>query len=149
MFIYFKSCIKGLYKVKIKSAPVPDKKAPAPQHCPTTHEIDSAPYLIDLLSAPEDILCPLSEDLLLLRNYLLAATAKDLSIFLTVRRERADAASSAAVPSSSGGVIRLQLKDVTYCVSISLIDLDPKHVHKISKYVSKKIEWLAALQYWK
>ena len=35
VFIYFKSCIKGLYKVKIKSAPVPDKKKP-----------DSATYTI-------------------------------------------------------------------------------------------------------
>jgi hypothetical protein len=104
------------------------------------------------LTAPEDSLCPLTGDLVLLRSYLLAATAKDLSIFLTVRRERREAVDGTALPagsSSSSGLFRLQVADSTYCVSIRLIDLDPKHVHQISKYVSKKLEWLAALQFWK
>lgn len=104
-----------------------------------------------LLTAPEDSRhCPLSEELVMLRNYLLAATAKDLSIFLTVRREHNGRNCSTA--RTGGGVVRLQLDEtaaVAYCVSIRLIDLDPKHVHKISKYVSKKAEWLEALQYWK
>jgi Inositol-pentakisphosphate 2-kinase len=107
--------------------------------------------LLGLLTAPEESLGPLSEELLLLRNYLLAATAKDLSIFLTVRREPTPDrfVAAAAVTAANGGIVRLHLGEATYCVSIRLIDLDPKHVHKISKYVSKKLEWLEALRYWK
>jgi hypothetical protein len=114
-----------------------------------------------LLIGPEEQ-TPLSEDLVLLRNYLLAATAKDLSIFLTVRRQRRENPPKTCenppktcenpadwLPASGVGLFCLEVEEASYCVSIRLIDLDPKHVHQISKYVSKKAEWLAALQYWK
>lgn len=75
------------------------------------------------------------QNILKLRNYILYATAKDLSIFVTFRRELRPGAKTFP---------RIMINNQSYCFSIKIIDLDPKHVHRISKYVSQKEEWLSS-----
>lgn len=69
-----------------------------------------------------------------LRHYQLHATARDLSIFLSFRR--------AAGPKTAKASPCLHVNGQSYLFSINLIDLDPKQLHRISKYVSEKEKWM-------
>ena len=69
-----------------------------------------------------------------LRHYQLHATACDLSIFLSFRR--------AAGLKTDKDLPCLHVNGQSYLFSINLIDLDPKQLHRISKYVSEKEKWM-------
>ena len=82
-----------------------------------------------------------SENLEKLRNYMKYATVKDLSIFLSFRQ--------AADTTTNHNCPIMIFNNKVYYFSIKIIDLDPKHVDRISKYVRKKEEWLdACTQFW-
>lgn len=80
-----------------------------------------------------------SDKLRLLRNYMLAVTAKDLSIILTVREAKAG-----VDVNMIGDYLRVRNK--IFCYSWSIVDLDPKQLTRISKYVSQKQMWLEAFR---
>ena len=77
--------------------------------------------------------CPAEERLLRLRDYLLAVTARDLSLILTLAE--ADSPSSHCV----------RVRDKWIAFQWSVVDVDPKNLNRISKYVEQKKLWLAAL----
>jgi len=79
----------------------------------------------------------MQERLVKLRNYIIYATVKDLSIFITFREAGKRVEESRP---------RLVVNNKAFYFSIKLIDLDPKHVHRISKYVSQKEAWLDACE---
>jgi len=70
-----------------------------------------------------------------LRHYQLYATARDLSIFISFRR---------VGPKTAKALPCLQLNGQSYLFSVNLIDLDPKQLHRISKYVGEKEKWMRA-----
>jgi len=71
----------------------------------------------------------------LLRDYMLSVTAKDLSIILTlVECGNLKVANTVKVGEKS------------FCFKWSVVDLDPKNLNRISKYVEQKKIWLAAFQ---
>jgi len=78
------------------------------------------------------------EKMRLLQNYMLAVTAKDLSIILTVREAKQG--------EEGGGGHHLRVRNKTFCYSWSIVDLDPKQLTRISKYVSQKQLWLEAFR---
>jgi len=79
-----------------------------------------------------------SEKMKLLKNYLLSVTAKDLSIILTLVEDS---------PQSSGkSGQQLKIKDKMFKYKWSIVDLDPKNLHRISKYVEQKQMWLKAFE---
>lgn len=82
---------------------------------------------------------PNSDKIRLLRNYMLAVTAKDLSIILTVREAKAGADASLIGH-------HLRVRNKLFCYSWSIVDLDPKQLTRISKYVSQKHLWLEAFR---
>ena len=75
-----------------------------------------------------------------LQRFLLSVTAKDVSLLLTFRRMlplekiRSD---EDALP-----IIELEETGQRYRVMISVVDLDPKPVHRIRHWVKRKEEWL-------
>ena len=77
--------------------------------------------------------CPAEERLLRLRDYLLAVTARDLSLILTL--------AEADLPSSNC----VRVRDKWIAFQWSVVDVDPKNLNMISKYVEQKKLWLAAL----
>jgi len=84
----------------------------------------------------------------LLQDYMLYATAKDLSIFVTFQPEEPSCAttspSSTAYQHSKCRVPRIIVNNKPFLFSLKMIDLDPKPVRRISKFVCKKDEWLNA-----
>ena len=76
--------------------------------------------------------------LIRLQRFLLSVTAKDVSLLLTFREiSDREAEAERNLPSLhlNGGKKRFR-------VMISVIDLDPKSVHRISSWVQRKEEWL-------
>jgi len=71
----------------------------------------------------------------LLRDYMLSVTAKDLSIILTVVE-----CGNNKAPNT------VKVGDKLFCFKWSVVDLDPKNLNRISKYVDQKKIWLAAFQ---
>ena len=102
--------------------------------------------LNDLLSSVEDIKdlqrlietksSTHGEKMRLLQNYMLAETAKDVSIILTMREAKA----------GEEGGHHLRVRNKAFCYSWSIVDLDPKQLTSISKYVSQKQLWLEAFR---
>jgi len=78
------------------------------------------------------------EKLKLLKDYLLSVTAKDLSIILTMVE---DSPSSGDKPGQW-----LKVRGRLFRFKWSVVDLDPKNLHRISKYVEQKHMWLKAFQ---
>ena len=79
-----------------------------------------------------------SEKIRMLKDYLLSVTAKDLSIILTITED------SPHAPDKSGQWLRV--KDKLFRFKWSIVDLDPKNLHRISKYVEQKKMWLKAFE---
>jgi inositol-pentakisphosphate 2-kinase len=77
-----------------------------------------------------------SPQIRMLRDYVVAVTAKDISLFLTVSECR-DAQSSNMV----------KVGEKVFCFKWSVVDLDPKNLNRISKYVEQKKTWLTAFQH--
>eukprot|EP00092_Neocalanus_flemingeri_P009020 GFUD01009706.1.p1 GENE.GFUD01009706.1~~GFUD01009706.1.p1 ORF type:complete len:428 (-),score=111.17 GFUD01009706.1:153-1436(-) len=78
------------------------------------------------------------EKIRMLKDYLLSVTAKDLSIILTMVEDSPQAASK------SGQWLRV--KEKLFRFKLSIVDLDPKNLHRISKYVEQKKMWLKAFE---
>lgn len=76
------------------------------------------------------------DKIMALRNYMLAVTAKDLSMILTIREAKP------GVDCQYRN--KLNSRNKMFCYSWSLVDLDPKQLQRISKYVSQKQLWLDA-----
>jgi hypothetical protein len=82
------------------------------------------------------------EDIVQLQRFLLSVTAKDVSLLLTFREITDDDKEE-----DSGGLPSLKFSAVggrSYRFMISVIDLDPKPVHRIPTWVSRKEDWLSA-----
>ena len=75
-----------------------------------------------------------------LQRFLLSVTAKDVSLLLTFR--------SIATPESKESeaddlpIIEMEETGKRYRAMISVVDLDPKPVHRIRHWVKRKEEWL-------
>jgi len=78
------------------------------------------------------------EKIKMLKDYLLSVTAKDLSIILTLVED------SLYAGARSGQWIRV--KDKLFRFKWSIVDLDPKNLNRISKYVEQKKMWLEAFE---
>ena len=78
------------------------------------------------------------EKVKLLKNYLLSVTAKDLSIILTLVE---DSPKNSINPGQW-----LTFKGKLFKYKCSVVDLDPKNLHRISKYVEQKQMWLKAFE---
>jgi len=78
------------------------------------------------------------EKIKMLKDYLLSVTAKDLSIILTLVED------SLCAGARSGQWIRV--KDKLFRFKWSIVDLDPKNLNRISKYVEQKKMWLEAFE---
>jgi len=91
------------------------------------------------LVLPEQEASKMSLELNQLRNYVLYATAKDLSIFVTLQPTH---------KSSPKNCPRIFVDNASFCFSVKVIDLDPKPLRRISKYVCKKDEWLNSWENW-
>ncbi|XP_040568205.1 inositol-pentakisphosphate 2-kinase [Lepeophtheirus salmonis] len=91
-----------------------------------------------------------------LQKYLMSITARDVSIFLTFRKikdmdeetqfQEMTASSSLCNCKRPPYSTIIHLKDQTYRVMISVIDLDPKPIHRISKWVQDKEEWIKSVE---
>ena len=79
-----------------------------------------------------------AEKIRMLKDYLLSVTAKDLSIILTIMEDSPHSADK------SGQWLRV--KDKLFRFKWSIVDLDPKNLHRISKYVEQKKMWLKAFE---
>jgi len=78
------------------------------------------------------------EKIRMLKNYLLSVTAKDLSIILTLVED---------YPQCGGKSGQwLRVKEKLFRFKWSVVDLDPKNLHRISKYVEQKLMWLEAFE---
>ena len=77
----------------------------------------------------------LTEDLMTkvhdLKRYCMAVTARDLSIIVAISPEDTDA--------SSGNTLLINQKQFRY--KLSIIDLDPKNLQRISKYIENRKLW--------
>lgn len=73
-----------------------------------------------------------------LQRFLLSVTAKDVSILITFREIRGDVAD----PSVHVPYFDFPMLNKRFRLMISVIDLDPKSVHRISSWVQRKEEWL-------
>jgi len=81
---------------------------------------------------------PQLEKIRMLKDYLLSVTAKDLSIILTMVEDS---------PHCGGKTGQwLRVKEKLFRFKWSVVDLDPKNLHRISKYVDQKLMWLEAFQ---
>lgn len=78
------------------------------------------------------------EKIRMLKDYLLSVTAKDLSIILTMVED------SPHTGNKSGQW--LKVKERMFRFKWSIVDLDPKNLHRISKYVEQKQMWLKAFE---
>ena len=78
------------------------------------------------------------EKIKMLKDYLLSVTAKDLSIILTMVED------SPQTGAKTGQWMRLNGKLIRF--KWSIVDLDPKNLHRISKYVDQKQMWLQAFE---
>ena len=76
-----------------------------------------------------------------LQRFLLSVTAKDVSLLLTFRsmvsREEEENENDDGLP-----IIEMEETGKRYRVMISVVDLDPKPVHRIPYWVERKEEWL-------
>jgi len=91
--------------------------------------------LQELVSSPETV--PLEERVKLLRDYLITVTAKDLSLILTLAE---------ATGEGNPGGDCLRIRDKWICFKWSIVDLDPKSLNRIPKYVEEKQKWLKTFQ---
>ena len=75
-----------------------------------------------------------------LQRFLLSVTAKDVSLLLTFRRMLP----LEKMKSEEDGLPIIELEETgqRYRVMISVVDLDPKPVHRIRHWVKRKEEWL-------
>jgi hypothetical protein len=73
----------------------------------------------------------------LLRSYLLSVTARDLSLILTLAE---------AAGSERPRVDCVRVRDKWVCFKWSVIDLDPKNLNRIPKYIEQKKLWLDAFR---
>jgi len=78
---------------------------------------------------------PFKDDLMLLRDYMVHKTAQDLSIFIMFVKCDSKIETQQSHPT-------IQLGPDKYIFSIKVIDLDPKHIGKISNTILKKQKWL-------
>merc|ERR1711874_530843 len=74
------------------------------------------------------------EKMNLLRNYMLSISAKDLSMILTLRE--------AVRGNECGFPNKVCVNNKVFCYSWSIVDLDPKQLQRISKYVTQRLLWL-------
>jgi len=74
------------------------------------------------------------EQIKTLKNYLISVTAKDLSMILTIVQE------SHSCGNKEGHL--LKIKGNAFRCKWSIVDLDPKNLNRISKYVEQKETWL-------
>jgi hypothetical protein len=74
-----------------------------------------------------------------LQRFLLSVTAKDVSLLLTFR-EIEEPELEPLLPTLP--VFHFKSLNKHFRVMISVIDLDPKPVHRISTWVKRKEEWL-------
>ena len=72
-----------------------------------------------------------------LQRFLLSVTAKDVSLLLTFREVEEPEMESLQLP-----VFHFKSMNKYFRAMISVIDLDPKPVHRISTWVKRKEEWL-------
>merc|ERR1712080_451226 len=96
------------------------------------HDLDR---LQEQVSSPET--AGLEERVKLLRDYLITVTAKDLSLILTL-----------AEATGEGNPVGdcLRIRDKWICFKWSVVDLDPKSLNRIPKYVEEKQKWLKTFQ---
>ena len=94
--------------------------------------------LVTSCQAMDHLSKPQKEKVKLLKNYLLSVTAKDLSIILTFVED------SPQYSGRSGQQMKIKGKMFKY--KWSVVDLDPKNLHRISKYVEQKQMWLKAFE---
>lgn len=78
------------------------------------------------------------QDLRTLQKFLLSVTAKDVSLLITLRSvDDPGLEESLGLPN-----IRISSNDKYLRVMISVIDLDPKPVHRIPTWIQRRQEWL-------
>jgi len=77
------------------------------------------------------------DDLMLLRDYMVHKTAQDLSIFVMFVKCDKKIEMQQMLPT-------IQLGADKYLFSIKVVDLDPKHIGKISNTIQKKLKWLGS-----
>lgn len=80
------------------------------------------------------------DDVQQLQRFLLSVTAKDVSLLLTFREVEDDRAES--LLDDPLPAFRFESLGKSFRMMISVIDLDPKPVHRISTWVKRKEEWL-------
>ncbi len=76
------------------------------------------------------------DQVLQLQRFLLSVTAKDVSLLITFRQVEEKQKPTAAP------TFHFRSLDKSFRVMISVIDLDPKPVHRIATWVKRKEEWL-------
>ncbi|TRY63503.1 hypothetical protein TCAL_00402 [Tigriopus californicus] len=79
------------------------------------------------------------EDVLQLQRFLLSVTAKDVSLLLTFREIQDLSQETFEHP-----VLHFRSVDKSFRLMLSVIDMDPKSVHRISSWVKRKESWLNA-----
>lgn len=77
------------------------------------------------------------EDVIQLQRYLLSVTAKDVSLMITFRE-----VNDVTLEPPDQTVLHFKSLNKYFRLMISVIDLDPKPVHRISSWVHRKEEWL-------
>ena len=75
-----------------------------------------------------------------LQRFLLSVTAKDVSLLLTFRPMLSS--TEAEKDEDNLPIIEMEETGKKYRVMISVVDLDPKPVHRIRHWVKRKEEWL-------
>ncbi len=83
-------------------------------------------------------------DLQKLQKFLLSVTAKDVSVLLTFRRLKRKVEQTTGSESEAGKIC-LDNINIPGCgdfrVMISVIDLDPKPVHRIPTWIGRRQDW--------
>lgn len=79
------------------------------------------------------------EDVLQLQRFLLSVTAKDVSLLLTFREIEDLSQETFDHP-----VLHFRSLEKSFRLMLSVIDMDPKSVHRISSWVKRKESWLNA-----
>lgn len=97
-----------------------------------------------ILQPPDDN----DEDLRIgeLRSYLLYVTAKDLSLFVTFCRADSQSAGDGEGDQKFPTIV---VDNQRFWFSIKIVDLDPKPVTRIHKYIQQKEDWLKAANTYK
>jgi len=80
------------------------------------------------------------EQVQMLKDYLVSVTAKDLSIIVTLVQ---DSLANSAVHKEGQW---MKIGGKLFRVKLSVVDLDPKSLNRISKYVSQKKMWLESYE---